>query len=140
MSEIEGLLELREQIDTIDEIIKQKTRDLMKRRGELEVKAGELEASILNSYYTKEYGQQTIIDSGYKILMKRDGRYSLDSKVWDTIKDDLPPDSWPVTYKPTLSTTKFNQLKKNGGDIYQKVCNAVTLKINDKAKIEIERV
>ncbi len=73
-------------------------------------------------------GQKTYDADDWKITVKAPLICSMDWAAWETIKQQIPVDLWPVEMKPTLDEKGVQWLQNNEPDLYGILSQCLTVK------------
>jgi len=65
---------------------------------------------------------------GWKVAVKVPVTRSMDWKQWETVKERIHPDLWPIETKTVLSETGVKWLMNNEPEIYKILAEALTVK------------
>jgi len=71
---------------------------------------------------------KTYAADGWKITVKAPVTRSMNWKAWETVKEAIHPDLWPVETKTVLSETGVKWLMNNEPEIYRILAEALTVK------------
>ena len=111
-----------------------------KRAKQKRIEAEEALAKLLGE---PEDGSETHRGNQYKVVVKREVRYSLDKDEWEKVKDSVERDWWPVRTKIELDKKKVKLLKEKAQDVYRRLSSAFIAKYAKTAitiKKEVENV
>ncbi len=71
---------------------------------------------------------KTYKDGDWKIVVKQPINRSMDWQAWETVKQSIPEELWPVEMKPTLDEKGIKWIQDNDAAIYQILSGALTTK------------
>ena len=83
-------------------------------------------AALLNH---QSESSKTYHTDGWKITAKAPMNRSMDWNAWETVKERIPVDLWPVETKTVLSETGVKWLQNNEPEIYRVLASALTTKL-----------
>lgn len=87
-----------------------------------------LEDSILEITGAKPEGSETHKAGEFKVTVTGKMTRTLDADLWESIKDSIPEDLRPVTYKPSLDLKGLRYLQNNEPEIYAIAAKAIEMK------------
>jgi hypothetical protein len=88
----------------------------------------ELEEKMLPSLESVEGGSRTNNVEGWKIVVKRPINRTIDADEWDSIKDKIPEDVWPVKTKVVPDDVGCVWLAENKPKLWVIASEAITEK------------
>lgn len=98
-----------------------------------------IEQELLSMVETVEDGSKTSKVDGYKITVKRPVNRTIDGEAWETVKDKIPAELWPVKIKVTPDDSACKKLAKENPELWIIASEAITEK-EGKANFTIEAI
>ena len=71
---------------------------------------------------------KTYKDGDWKIVVKQPVNRSMDWQAWETVKQSIPEELWPIEIKPALDEKGVKWLMSNEPEIYHILSGAITAK------------
>ena len=71
---------------------------------------------------------KTYKDGDWKIVVKQPVNRSMDWAAWETVKQDIPEELWPIETQPALDEKGVKWLMSNEPEIYHILSGAITAK------------
>lgn len=87
-----------------------------------------LEDSILEITGARPEGSETHTAGEFKVTVTGKMTRTLDADLWESIKDSIPENLRPVTYKPSLDLKGLRYLQNNEPEIYAIAAKAIEMK------------
>ena len=87
-----------------------------------------MENSILEITGSKPEGSETHSAGEFKVTVTGKMTRTLDADLWESVKDSIPEDLRPVTYKPSLDLKGLRYLQENKPEIYAIAAKAIETK------------
>ena len=97
------------------------------------------EDSILKITGSKQEGSETHKAGEFKVTVTGKMTRTLDADLWESIKDSIPENLRPVSYKPSLELKGLRYLQNNEPEIYAIAARAIEMK-PAKTAISIKEV
>jgi hypothetical protein len=98
-----------------------------------------IEQELLTMVDTVEDGSKTSKVDGYKITVKRPVNRTIDGEAWETVKDKIPAELWPVKIKVTPDDSACKKLAKENPKLWMIASEAITEK-EGKPNFTIEAI
>ena len=71
---------------------------------------------------------KTYKDGDWKVVVKQPVNRSMDWAAWETVKQDIPEELWPIETQPALDEKGVKWLMNNEPEIYRILSSALTTK------------
>lgn len=88
----------------------------------------ELAAQIQAATAHQSEGQKTYDAGDWKVSVKAPLIRSMNWDAWETVKDRIPKDLWPIEMKPSLDEKGVRWLQNNEPETYAVLAEALTVK------------
>lgn len=73
-------------------------------------------------------GSKTYKDGDWKVTVKAPLITSMDWEKWDSVKESIPPEFWPVEMKPSLDMKGVKWIADNDATLYATLAQCLTIK------------
>ena len=88
----------------------------------------ELAAQIQHMTGHTTESSKTYKDGDWKVVVKQPVNRTMDWAAWETVKQDIPEELWPIEMKPCIDEKGVKWIKDNDPEIYQTLSGAMTSK------------